>query len=59
MYVCAHLVYLSPLAGLLFHKTRVDSGHDLIELLTGNIIGEVLDMGDTQTHKLKVLHRRD
>ena len=59
IYACAHFVYLSPLAGLLFHKTRVDGGHDLVELLTGNIIKKVLDTGDIPTYKLKVLHRRD
>ena len=53
-----HLVYLPPLAGLLLHKARVDSGHNLIELLTGNIIERAIDFGDTRAHKLKVLDRK-
>lgn len=55
----AYLIYLSPLASLFFHEARVNGGHDLVEMLTGNIIETVAIMGDTQTHKLKVLRRSD
>ena len=54
-----HLVYLPPLTGLLLHKARVDSGHDLIELLTGNIIEKAVDLSDIRAHKLNVLDRSD
>lgn len=43
----AHLVYLPPLTGLFFHEAGVYGGHYFVELLTGNTVGRVVDMGDT------------
>ena len=43
LYGFTHLVYLSPLTGLLLHEARVNSWHDLVEVLAGNIIERVVD----------------